>query len=188
MIEIPFALLPCNDTDKTSGQPFNIKITGRLSIDAGTASIQYLMSGDIANVKFPPVAPQPQRRENLWQTTCFELFVSATDSKEYWEYNLSPSHDWAVFHFSDYRQNKSDDLATPDLTITTQRTNNKRFDLGCTIELPQAVKSHKMELGVSAVVQNIHDQLYYYALIHCKKTADFHHRDSFIIGVEPANV
>jgi hypothetical protein len=188
MTEIPFALLPCNDTGDPVGHPFNIDITGRLSTDAETATIHYLVTGDIADVKFPPVNQQAQRRDNLWQSTCFELFVSAAGSKEYWEYNLSPSHDWAVFHFTDYRQDKSDNPVTQDLTVTTQRTNNKRFELRCTIELPQAVKTQKMELGVSAVIQDVHDKLYYYALIHCKETADFHHRDSFIIGVEPANV
>lgn len=188
MTEIPFALLPCNDFEDRGGHPFNIDITGRLSTHAGTATVHYLMRGDIANVKFPPATQQGQRRDNLWQTTCFELFVSAAGNKEYWEYNLSPSHDWALFHFTDYRQNKSDDSPPHGLTVTTQRINNERFELECTIELPQAVSSKKMELGISAVVQDIHDQLYYYALIHCKETADFHHRDSFIIGVEPANL
>lgn len=45
-----------------------------------------------------------QRRDELWRQTCFECFVSASDSKEYVELNVSSTGDWALYHFDDYRQ------------------------------------------------------------------------------------
>ena len=45
--------------------------------------------GDIAKLVIPPPAT-PDRTDELWRTTCFELFV-AGEGDGYREFNLSPS-------------------------------------------------------------------------------------------------
>ena len=184
MTDIPFALLPCGDTHHQTGEPFNIEISGLITTQTDAIYIQYLVTGDISKAKFPPVLQHGQRKNNLWKSTCFELFISPDNHTEYWEYNFSPSHHWALYQFSGYRENQSDDLSITDLVITTQRTNDQQFELACKAPLPDPIKGHTIDIGVSAVIQDTEDNLYYYALIHCKETADFHNRKSFIISVD----
>ena len=41
--------------------------------------------------------------DDLWQHTCFELFIGAKNDAEYYEFNFSPSGEWAAYEFRNYR-------------------------------------------------------------------------------------
>ena len=60
----------------------------------GGAVATFRVIGDISRLVVPPPAPAV-RTDELWRTTCFELFV-AGDGSAYREYNLSPSGAWAA--------------------------------------------------------------------------------------------
>src|SRR5688500_4208404 len=52
------------------------------------------------------VIPSPQspgRANDLWKTTCFELFARTKGSETYIELNFSPSFQWAAYAFSGHR-------------------------------------------------------------------------------------
>ena len=51
----------------------------------------------------PPFAGK-SRADNLWQTTCFELFLRPEGEDSYVELNLSPSERWAAYDFASYRE------------------------------------------------------------------------------------
>ena len=57
--------------------------------------------GDIASWSSRRL-PNRDRADDLWRTTCFELFV-AGEGTAYREYNFSPSGQWAAYDFDDYR-------------------------------------------------------------------------------------
>lgn len=42
--------------------------------------------------------------ENLWTTTCFEIFLKNSNSTDYYEFNFNSKAEWNVFYFSDYRK------------------------------------------------------------------------------------
>ncbi|HEV7232636.1 MAG TPA: hypothetical protein VGN36_00225, partial [Sphingorhabdus sp.] len=42
-----------------------------------------------------PEPHAPRRSDRLWETTCFELFIRRADGERYYEYNFSPSTEWA---------------------------------------------------------------------------------------------
>jgi hypothetical protein len=72
------------------------------------------------NVAEPPEAlrlPKPvaaARADDLWATTCFELFVRRPGERSYIEFNFSPSGRWAAYAFDDYREGRRDlDIAAP---------------------------------------------------------------------------
>lgn len=184
MINVPFALLPCGDAHHQAGAPVDINISGKITAQTDALSIQFLISGELARVRLPAVDKCAQRRGNLWQSTCLELFASPANSPRYWEYNFSPSHHWAVFQFTGYRENPTDDESTTELSITTRQINDQQFELACQVPLPAPLQGQSIDIGVSAVIQDVQNNLYYYALIHCQETADFHNRDSFIIHVD----
>lgn len=65
-------------------------------------SITYRLYGDMARLLIP-VGGAGERCDNLWEHTCFELFIACTGSTAYREFNFSPAGQWAAYDFTDYR-------------------------------------------------------------------------------------
>ena len=140
----------------------------------------FTLTGDTSAILWPPVLPQTQSGTDLWKHTCFELFVADTDSHAYWEYNASPSRQWAIYGFADYRRPAGiaaavlPSIGVPDLTDTV-------FTLSLTFPLEAPLRNKTISLGVCAVIEKRDNSRLYYALTHCAKKPDFHRRESFLI-------
>lgn len=52
----------------------------------------------------PQACAQVQRRDELWQSTCFEAFFAEPGQERYWEINLAPNGHWNVYRLDRYRQ------------------------------------------------------------------------------------
>ena len=50
-----------------------------------------------------PAAAAPSRADDLWRSTCFELFLRRPGAEGYFEFNFSPSGQWAAYAFDGYR-------------------------------------------------------------------------------------
>ncbi|HEY5602234.1 MAG TPA: DOMON-like domain-containing protein [Gammaproteobacteria bacterium] len=182
MNSIAFTLHPfANESTKT----LPITLSGSLLMLGNKINVCYRLSGDITRIQFPEKSASPSRRDQLWNSTCFELFAGSMGKSGYWEYNLSPSHDWAVFSFTDYRTNKADELSISDVVMTTKFDNGKAFELNTILSLPDTLSGHNPDLniGISAVLQDKSGQRHYYALSHPGQQPDFHHRIGFTIHV-----
>jgi hypothetical protein len=131
----------------------------------------------------PEQTNQPARKDHLWQTTCFEFFVAPTGLPQYWEINLSPSADWNVYAFDDYRAGMREENAIASLPFTIQRQPTS-FLLELAFPLANLIHPEQpIELAVSAVIQGCGGQRSFHALTDCAPQPDFHHRDSFILDL-----
>ena len=52
-------------------------------LPSGKIWLRYHIDGDLDAIRLPEPA-EPERTDNLWQTTCCELFVRAPDKQGYW--------------------------------------------------------------------------------------------------------
>lgn len=68
---------------------------------------EFRLDGRIAAIVLPEPAT-PERQDNLWQTTCFEIFWQPLGGGAYREFNLSPSGKWAVYDFDSFREGMRD--------------------------------------------------------------------------------
>ena len=68
---------------------------------------RFRFEGDIAAIKIPETQ-EPTRSDELWKSTCFEIFWQPENGTNYREFNLSPSTRWACYEFDDYRSNMRD--------------------------------------------------------------------------------
>ena len=160
-----------------------LKIAGSISRQLNQLNINYVLSGDLSAVVIPPLAIIPSRQYNLWSHTCFELFLGLKDSTKYWEFNLSPTRDWNVFCFPDYRQHIAEEIAFSSLPFTAFRQTDS-WQLNLEIDLNKIITVEQdIEVGISTVIENQDQQFSYWALKHPATAADFHHRDSFIISL-----
>lgn len=68
---------------------------------------EFRLEGHVPAIIVPPAAA-PERRDNLWKTTCFEIFWQPLGGTAYREFNLSPSGCWAAYDFDRFREGMRD--------------------------------------------------------------------------------
>ena len=76
----------------------------------------FVARGDIGRIAVPQINA-PGRFDNLWKTTCFEIFWSH-DGTSYREFNLSPSSRWACYDFDGFRDGMRDAPAEVEIVAT----------------------------------------------------------------------
>ena len=125
----------------------------------------YRLKG-LQRLRLPAPSRPAARLDELWQHTCFEAFVGCPDQQDYWEFNLSPSGDWAAYRFLAYRQGQQQELsyaALPvelhphDLTpaaVADARADLQTLELSCCFALPPALAgASQLQLGLTAVLE-----------------------------------
>jgi hypothetical protein len=174
---INFALQPFSTT---SNLP-QIEINGRVNRKDDLLSIEYQLFGDLNAISIAPPASSPSRQFHLWEATCFEFFIGIPGDRNYWEFNLSPSGDWAVFALDDYRQGLHNELAFTSLPFKIDRYPNY-ITLSLEFDLSELILAEQdLEMSVTTVIKSSQGDLSYWAIEHSGKEADFHLRDSFAI-------
>jgi hypothetical protein len=152
----------------------------------GHLALAYRLSGVIDRLLIP--ARQPQGRgDNLWEHTCFEVFIAVGGVAAYHEFNFSPSGQWAAYAFAGYRQRDaagSRQLASISSPQIVTRRLADRLELDAIVSadaLPSGAATATLELGVSAVAEAADGRRSYWALRHATVRPDFHQRDTFIL-------
>jgi len=145
-------------------------------------AVTYSLTGDIIRLQIP--SPRaPRRADGLWQHTCFEVFIAEKGQQSYWEFNFSPSGEWAAYAFKNYRDGGPIEGDGLDPEIAVRNVANG-FELDAMVRLDRlpAISSHTpMAVGLSAVVEETAGTLSYWALKHPPGKPDFHHPDSFAL-------
>ncbi|WP_019499409.1 DOMON-like domain-containing protein [Pseudanabaena sp. PCC 6802] len=172
-----FNLVEFGAGDRTS----NLKISGNVRRSPHALSMNYYLYDPAAIVLIPPQAERSLRKHNLWEETCFELFLRIKDSEPYWEFNLSPSGHWNVYHFDTYRQAMREELAFTTLPFSFH-TRSDSLSLAIDLDLQPIIQPKQiLKIAVSAVTKFKDGNIAYWALVHPGMSADFHDRDSFIL-------
>src|SRR5262245_43737679 len=127
--------------------------------------LSYTVTGKMGDVIIPPVA-KTTRADNLWQHTCFEAFVRGPSANEYYEFNFSPSTQWAAYRFADYRSGMcvATEVDTPPIDI---RSNPRSFSLQVALTLDRLSalpRDASWCLALSAVIEEMNGNKSYWAL------------------------
>lgn len=165
-------------TDVCSVDTINVRVE---STTNALLALTFILQGDLATLRIPAERPCV-RVDELWRHTCFEAFLMAGDGPEYKEYNFSPSGEWAVYTFSDYRQaSVTADESAPLIQV---QQNAQHLMLKTEIPLEQPPLYRSIRLGLSAVVEADDGSLSYWALRHPPGKPDFHHIDAFDLQLD----
>lgn len=149
----------------------------------GGLILNYVLDGDLPELVIPPPAA-PGRKDELWRHTCFELFVRPDNGPAYREFNFSPSGTWAAYDFDGYRSGMRP-APTPAPAIAC-RVEGGALALEAHLSgaaLPAGIRLH---LALSAVIEDRHGQLSYWALRHPAEKPDFHHTGGFTLSIDRA--
>jgi hypothetical protein len=127
---------------------------------------------------------QPERRDGLWQTTCFEVFIRVGESEEYLEFNFAPSSQWAAYHFSGYREDMVElEIQAPEIGLDASETH---FALEADMTLPPNFSGVALNVAATAVIEERGGAKSYWALRHPEGDPDFHDRACFTLQLLPA--
>ena len=141
--------------------------------------LRYRVDG-AANLIVPPFRGRG-RGDDLWKTTCFELFLYDGGGR-YREFNFSPSGQWACYSFSGYRNlaGPFEPRQTPQIdheTGTSMFVQTVFIDRG---ELEGAESA-----ALAAVIEEKGGRPSYWALAHGGLKPDFHDPACFRIPLSP---
>ena len=160
-----------------------IRITGKIVRHANTLSLSYMLPGPLADIIIPTPADVPSRKYGLWEETCFEFFICAEGSDDYWEFNLSPAGHWNVYRFTSYRLGMREELAFLSLPFSVG-VNTGSLHLSLELGLEKIFPAgHVLKIAIGAVIKSIYGKITYWALDHPGSQPDFHRGESFIIEV-----
>ncbi|HZF30878.1 MAG TPA: DOMON-like domain-containing protein [Gammaproteobacteria bacterium] len=151
-------------------------------------SLHYSVEGNLDELQLPlPRRSAPA--DGLWQHTCFEAFVQRGDTRAYLELNFSPSTEWAIYAFDDYRHGMQPRAPRRPPEIVTRRMGD-RFELEARVDFgglfTEPAPGVALRFAVAAVLEDRQGRLSYWALVHpSAERPDFHHPQSFTMELPP---
>lgn len=82
-------------------------VTASISATQEGCKAEFRLDGHVSAIILPPTAAS-ERMDQLWKTTCFEIFWQPLGGTYYREFNLSPSVRWAAYDFDSFREGMRD--------------------------------------------------------------------------------
>ena len=161
--------------------PEDSQIKVLFSRDETGLQVVFELSAQLNNLAIPEFeASKAQRKENLWEHTCFEAFLAQKGMSNYWEFNLSPSGDWNVYSFTGYRKGMKHEILFKVLPLDVQIPSKSEFNMRTVIDLDLIPLSADLVIGLSAVLENKEGVKSYWAVNHPGETPDFHARGGWL--------
>ena len=121
------------------------------------------------------------RTDQLWETTCFEIYLKPLGGDAYCELNLSPSERWNAYDFDGYRAGMRERPFPhePECTMR-QGSTFAIFDAAIPVAgLPDA----DCAMGLCAILEERGGTISYWALAHPAGKPDFHAPDCFAVAL-----
>ena len=139
-------------------------------------SLAFYCYGDPAQLKGLPAKAGLQigeRVDELWRSTCFEIFLKESRDTAYTEMNFSPTGHWAAYMFEDYRQGMCN--ATMDSPRIAATIRDNCFILSIVVEQPiEFAPLSTFNCAITAVFETQDGAISYWSLKHPDGPADFH--------------
>ncbi len=169
---LPLVLHP----DCTAGSIHKIEASVVPTSDGCHAT--FVAHGDIAKIAVPAIAP-PGRFDDLWKTTCFEIFWSH-DGTSYREFNLSPSTRWACYDFDAFRAGMRNAPAEVEIS-TTVTAHELRVEAVIRSELPVPAT-----VALNGIIEDADGVNRFWALAFRPGAPEFHAEECRALKLESA--
>ncbi len=116
------------------------------------------------------------RKDKLWLTTCFELFLREPNQTAYREFNFSLQPAWNSYAFEQYRKPQPPQICSA-YYLESVVWNGSEFQA----EISGFKTQVTYDIGMTAVLKEKSGLVHYMALTHTGMKPDFHLSDSFIL-------
>ncbi|MEK6553778.1 MAG: DOMON-like domain-containing protein [Bdellovibrionota bacterium] len=165
---------------------FQSQLDLKISFTFNNSILQFnfLLSGvDVSRLKLPSVQEKKERKDGLWQTTAFELFIGEKDSSRYIELNLAPTGDWNVYEFTSERQGMKPSAVGLKTPFVEASLGKDSYKISGTLDLQALELKKPLEVSATAVLEFSDNHKEYWAIQHSGEKPDFHKRASFVVSL-----
>jgi hypothetical protein len=143
-------------------------VTAQIYATSDGCEAIFRLDSKLEGIVVPDAAP-PHRTDNLWQSTCFEIFWQPIGGTYYREFNLSPSGRWAAYDFDSFRDGMRD-APVDAIAVTCSRSENDLvLTASITADLPAPA-----QVALNAIVDHGDGNLQFWALAFPPGKPEFH--------------
>jgi hypothetical protein len=147
-------------------------VTAAIAATSSGCEATFRLEGRVDRIKIPEAKPSV-RTDNLWKTTCFEIFWQPVGGTSYREFNLSPSGRWAAYDFDAFREGMRDAPVDAISLACTHHSANGEGELvlkaGIAADLPSPA-----QVALNAIVEHADGGMQYWALAFPPGKPEFH--------------
>ena len=133
---------------------------------------EFRLDGDISRIVVPEAAASA-RRDNLWKTTCFEIFWQPIGQPGYVEFNLSPSGQWASYDFDSFREAMRDAPVDAIAVMCSHSHSDGAGELVLKASIAAELPS-PAQVALNAIVEHPDGGLQFWALAFPPGKPEFH--------------
>jgi hypothetical protein len=173
----PISLQPHPANPALVGPTVEVALQGQ----AGVLRLVYRIVADSRRLRYTRTGAA-RRTDRLWEETCCEVFIGASDRASYREFNFAPSGAWAAYDFTGYRAGGSDaPVSAPSIACTVAAGG---IELVAQIGAADLPAGAPLRLGLACVLAWEHGRRDYWAMRHPAEAPDFHHPGGFVLALE----
>lgn len=143
-------------------------VTAAITATPQGCEAEFRLDGHIPGIIVPPHAA-PSRQDNLWQTTCFEIFWQPLGTPAYREFNLSPSGQWAAYDFDAFREGMRDAPVAAIAVACSHDGAGLVLKASIAADLPAPA-----QVALNAVVQHVDGAQQFWAMAFPPGPPEFH--------------
>lgn len=133
---------------------------------------EFRLEGGVDSIVLPPAGPSV-RTDDLWKTTCFEIFWQPIGGTSYREFNLSPSGRWAAYDFDAFREGMRDAPVDAISMGNAHTSSNGVGELVLKASIAADLPA-PAQVALNAIVEHLDGGLQYWALGFPPGKAEFH--------------
>jgi hypothetical protein len=176
-------LTPFNSDSQTNNSLLNFSVKAGItnfSTSLSVLEIHYLISGPINELILPELCVLKNRANDLWKSTCFELFCSASKKSEapYFELNISPNGDWNFYSLSSYRKDLAPEPRVETISLDAKQSEDSYL---LKVKVPNFPLQSPFYVSLCTILEFKSGAKSYWALTHSSANADFHNKESFLL-------
>lgn len=143
-------------------------VTATIAATPEGCEAEFRLDGRVDAITLLPRV-SPQRKDNLWQTTCFEIFWQPLGGTCYREFNLSPSGCWAAYDFDSFREGMRDAPVDRIVLACSQDDAGLVLKASIAADLPAPA-----QVALNAVVEHADGAMQFWALAFPPGKPEFH--------------
>ncbi|UYV14774.1 hypothetical protein [Porphyrobacter sp. ULC335] len=143
-------------------------VTASVTATPNGCEAEFRLEGMVPATIVPPPA-KAERMDNLWQTTCFEIFWQPLGGTAYREFNLSPSGRWAAYDFDSFREGMRDAPVSAIAIACSHDDAGLVLKASIAADLPTPA-----QVALNAIVEHANGAKQYWALAFPPGKPEFH--------------
>jgi len=143
-------------------------VTTSVNATSSGCEAEFRLDGRVPALVLPPPGPS-ERTDNLWKTTCFEIFWQPLGGTYYREFNLSPSGRWAAYDFDSFREGMRDAPVDAITIACSHDDTGLVLTASIAADLPAPA-----QVALNAIVEHADGGLQFWALAFPPGKPEFH--------------